>query len=340
MSSSRQSGPTLAGYLAKNGFTPAPGHPTWHDLPDHRRRHQGRLRRGNRDLPDRPDPDVACRYQAMFHVGMPDAVIIAAVKAALRLEPTPRPAWPRPPRARDGLPGPGPAGMPEEGRPVTIGELIEMATEAREDLGGDAQVRIASQPGWPLRAALACVTIRAAPTCPTCTGLTRPPPGSRTTARSCGSPRVTSRTARTPTPPSGPGPVAASPDHPTVMRTPAGTGTCGCRRDIPTPVAGGRADHQHHLDDRYPAPAGRCHRAQPGSARAHPRRPCRAQAGRPGLPPMNRHTRRVGASAECEAASPSPGFECRTRARRVRWTAPMMPPDPPRSASPRTSCSG
>lgn len=42
---------------------------------------------------------------------------------------------------------------------MTIDELIELAGEAREDLGGDAQVRIACQPGYPLRAALACVTI-------------------------------------------------------------------------------------------------------------------------------------------------------------------------------------
>jgi hypothetical protein len=42
---------------------------------------------------------------------------------------------------------------------MTIDELIELASEAREDLGGDAEVRIASQPGWPLRAALAYVTI-------------------------------------------------------------------------------------------------------------------------------------------------------------------------------------
>jgi hypothetical protein len=42
---------------------------------------------------------------------------------------------------------------------MTIDELIELASQAREDLGGDAEVRIAYQPGWPLRAALACVTI-------------------------------------------------------------------------------------------------------------------------------------------------------------------------------------
>jgi hypothetical protein len=42
---------------------------------------------------------------------------------------------------------------------MTIDELIELAGEAREDLGGDAQVRIAWQPGWPLRGQLQCVTI-------------------------------------------------------------------------------------------------------------------------------------------------------------------------------------
>ena len=42
---------------------------------------------------------------------------------------------------------------------MTIDELIELARDAREDLGGDAQVRIACQPGYPLRAALSCVTV-------------------------------------------------------------------------------------------------------------------------------------------------------------------------------------
>jgi len=42
---------------------------------------------------------------------------------------------------------------------MTIDQLIELATEAREDLGGDAQVRIAYQPGYPLRAALGYVTV-------------------------------------------------------------------------------------------------------------------------------------------------------------------------------------
>jgi hypothetical protein len=41
---------------------------------------------------------------------------------------------------------------------MTIDELIELAADAREDLGGAAQVRIAYQPGYPLRAALRYVT--------------------------------------------------------------------------------------------------------------------------------------------------------------------------------------
>jgi hypothetical protein len=42
---------------------------------------------------------------------------------------------------------------------MTIDELIELATGARDDLGGDAQVRIACQRGYPLRAALEYVTV-------------------------------------------------------------------------------------------------------------------------------------------------------------------------------------
>jgi hypothetical protein len=42
---------------------------------------------------------------------------------------------------------------------LTIDELVELAQDAREDLGGDAPVRIAYQPGYPLRAALGYVTV-------------------------------------------------------------------------------------------------------------------------------------------------------------------------------------
>jgi hypothetical protein len=42
---------------------------------------------------------------------------------------------------------------------MTIDELIELAAEARDDLGGGAQVRIACQRGYPVRAALEYVTV-------------------------------------------------------------------------------------------------------------------------------------------------------------------------------------
>jgi hypothetical protein len=42
---------------------------------------------------------------------------------------------------------------------MTIDQLIELAQDARQDLGGDAQVRIAYQRGYPQRAALQYVTV-------------------------------------------------------------------------------------------------------------------------------------------------------------------------------------
>jgi hypothetical protein len=42
---------------------------------------------------------------------------------------------------------------------MTIDQLIDLAVEAREDLGGGAQVRIAYQRSYPLRAALQYVTV-------------------------------------------------------------------------------------------------------------------------------------------------------------------------------------
>jgi hypothetical protein len=42
---------------------------------------------------------------------------------------------------------------------MTIDEMIEELESARDDLGGDAPVRIAYQPSWPLRATVASVTV-------------------------------------------------------------------------------------------------------------------------------------------------------------------------------------
>jgi hypothetical protein len=44
-------------------------------------------------------PAIGCRFKVMFYAGTPDAVIIAAVRAALRLPPD---AVPQPPRAAPG----------------------------------------------------------------------------------------------------------------------------------------------------------------------------------------------------------------------------------------------
>lgn len=42
---------------------------------------------------------------------------------------------------------------------MTIDEMIAALEEAREDLGGEAQVRVAYQPNWPLRGTVARVTV-------------------------------------------------------------------------------------------------------------------------------------------------------------------------------------
>jgi hypothetical protein len=87
--------PTLAEYLAAHGFAPAPGHPTWHDHPAP----DGTIRvvcePGEETQLISLSPAVGCRYKAMFYVGTPDAVIIAAVRAALRLPPDARTQPPR-----------------------------------------------------------------------------------------------------------------------------------------------------------------------------------------------------------------------------------------------------
>ncbi|HEX6453800.1 MAG TPA: hypothetical protein VF060_30590 [Trebonia sp.] len=72
-------------------------------------------------------------------------------------------------------------------------ELIALAEEAREDLGGDAEVRIAC---YPVRAALQYVTIPHSTDPGELYGPDETAPASSTTARSCGWPGPTSRTAR------------------------------------------------------------------------------------------------------------------------------------------------
>lgn len=42
---------------------------------------------------------------------------------------------------------------------MTLDQLIEDLEDAREDLGGDAEIRIAFQPNWPIRTTLRYVTV-------------------------------------------------------------------------------------------------------------------------------------------------------------------------------------
>jgi hypothetical protein len=42
---------------------------------------------------------------------------------------------------------------------MTVDELIQDLEEARDELGGDAEIRVAYQPSWPLRTTIARVTI-------------------------------------------------------------------------------------------------------------------------------------------------------------------------------------
>jgi hypothetical protein len=83
----RRAEPTLAEYLAAHGFAAAPGRPTWHD----HRTPDGIIRvvhePGEETQLISLSPAIGCRYKAMFYTGTPDAVIIAAVQAALSLPP-------------------------------------------------------------------------------------------------------------------------------------------------------------------------------------------------------------------------------------------------------------
>lgn len=76
----------LNAYLRGHGFTPAPGHDTWLD---HSAADGTTIRvvcpPGEETQLIALAPHLVCLYKAMFYVGTPDAVIIAAVEAALTL---------------------------------------------------------------------------------------------------------------------------------------------------------------------------------------------------------------------------------------------------------------
>jgi hypothetical protein len=82
MTSSRQP-PELDRYLARRGFRPHPGNSTWldHDAGQH-------IIRVVCEPEEQTElicltPRIVCLYKAAFSPGTPDAVIIAAVDAAL-----------------------------------------------------------------------------------------------------------------------------------------------------------------------------------------------------------------------------------------------------------------
>jgi hypothetical protein len=96
--------PTLLEYLIEHDFTPV-AEGTWFD-------HQngdGIIRvvcqPGEETQLIALTPAIGCRFKVMFYTGVPDAVIIAAVRAALRLSPD---TGTLPPRGRPGAaPGAG-----------------------------------------------------------------------------------------------------------------------------------------------------------------------------------------------------------------------------------------
>jgi len=96
MTSSSQP-PDLDRYLARHGFRPHASHSTWLDRDDGQ--HVIRVVREPEEQTQLIclTPRSGCMYQAAFSLGTPDAVIIAAVEAAL-------------PPARGGRPAPDQAG--------------------------------------------------------------------------------------------------------------------------------------------------------------------------------------------------------------------------------------
>ena len=101
MTSSSQP-PDLDQYLARRGFAPNPGNTAWLDLDTGQQTIRVLHEPGETTLLYCLAPRSVCLYEAVFSPGTPDAVIIAAIEAAL----SPPPPQPGRRRAR---PGHGPA---------------------------------------------------------------------------------------------------------------------------------------------------------------------------------------------------------------------------------------
>ena len=88
----------LGQYLARRGFAPSPGNPTWLDLDTGQQTLRVLHEPGETTLLYCLAPRSVCLYEAVFSPGTPEAVITAAIEAAL----SPPPAPGRPPPGQAG----------------------------------------------------------------------------------------------------------------------------------------------------------------------------------------------------------------------------------------------
>jgi hypothetical protein len=91
MTTSSSRPPDLTQYLARRGFAPNPGNPTWLDRATGQQTVRVLHEPGEATLLYCLAPHTVCLYEAVFSPGTPDAVITAAIEAALSLPP-PQPA--------------------------------------------------------------------------------------------------------------------------------------------------------------------------------------------------------------------------------------------------------
>jgi hypothetical protein len=80
----------LVQYLARRGFTPNPDNPTWLDLGTGKQTVRVLHEPGETTLLYCLAPRSVCLYEAVFSPGTPDAVITAAIEAALSPPPASR----------------------------------------------------------------------------------------------------------------------------------------------------------------------------------------------------------------------------------------------------------
>jgi hypothetical protein len=99
MPASSSQPPDLGQYLARRGFTPSPGNPTWLDLGTGQQTVRVLHEPGETTLLYCLHSHRGCLYEAVFSPGTPDAVITAAIEAALS-PPVTGLAGPRPDRSR------------------------------------------------------------------------------------------------------------------------------------------------------------------------------------------------------------------------------------------------